>query len=356
MEDRFVHYQAPVNVPPHGLKASCTEIGDEYEGGALISNLQNNCLIIQSEVRGEIHSVGLTQHGQATFIGSLSYNSQSDESYFNLNGLYDEFNDDIAVHYGLGDGVAHTQKTRCPISFLNLETQAIVTDATISNWSDSDPLCIQYRMKCDNKQLLVGHRDGTMSMLDIRSGGITNTSLSYEGFGSISAIQQLAINDHLLVAKGSFGACRVFDVRRMTNNKKKKSQREQASVWNLLPQADVHLTRSTNCTGIAVDPIESVVISPYATQKNEVMAGVWSIESGILLRTIKLDNQSGGGTGRDCPLFCEMNSQITPGFRISDNDESIPVITSSRWGVWYKSHSSAACLPPGASGIKQLSF
>ena len=47
MEDKFVHYRAPVNVPPHGLQASCTETGDEYEGGALFSNNQNNCLIIQ---------------------------------------------------------------------------------------------------------------------------------------------------------------------------------------------------------------------------------------------------------------------------------------------------------------------
>lgn len=328
--------------------------------------------MFRSEVPGEIHGVGLTQHGQATFIGSLSYDSESDESYFNLNGLFDEFNYDTVDYYQLGDGgihdfcfgagnslvvaFAHTKTSGYPISFLNSETQTHIADATIANLSDSDPLCIQYRIKCDNKQLLVGHRDGTMSMLDLRSGGIINTSLSRGGFGSISTIQQLTTNDHLIVAKGSFGACRIFDVRRMTNNKQNKSQCERASVWTLLPRTDVHLTKSTNCTGIAIDPLESVVISPYATQNHEVMAGLWSVGSGTLLTTIKLDNQLGDSTGEDCPLFCELNSQITSGFRMSYVNESSPVITSSRWGVWYKSHSSAEYLPPGAGGIKHISF
>lgn len=305
------------------------------------------------------HQRGLSENANKVLhIGCVTYNPHHDQSNFILHGLFNDGGPDVSSEYSLVDGgihdfcfdssavaFAHTAD-KAAVSFLNLETHVITQQRTCSNWSDSDPLCIQYRNKKGNKQLLLGHRDGNMSLIDTRSTATQTTSETCSNFGSVSSIQQLTNKEHLIITKGSFGTCQIFDTRRLG---------KKSSLLKLQPSSDVHCTKSVKCTGLAVDPSESVVLSPYASQQNDIMMALWSIDSGKLLRTIKLENED-SNVGEGCPLFCELKSEITGGFKMRCINQSTPVITRSSWGVWYKSRSASSNLPPGAGGIHHICF
>jgi hypothetical protein len=360
MENIYVHHRAPVSIPAQGLEAYRLERGSS----------QDNCAAIF--VPGKVYGVRLAQHeAENLYIGCVTYYAPSDESGFTLHRCFDD-NMYTTDRYKVVDGgvddfcfgganlstvvFPHVTESRAAVTFLNLETQRVHKQQS-SNWSDSAPLCVQYRThsndNCD--QLLLGHRDGTLSMIDIRSSDTQFATSCADDFGSVSSILQLKTNEHLIVAKGSFGSCCVFDVRRMNNNNKRDlSRHQQASVFKLLPPNDVHYTKSTNCTGVAVDPLENVVIAPYATETNQVMASLWAIDSGKLLRTMKLEDAS--TLDNHCPLFCELNSTSTCGFRMSSTNELTPIITGGRWGVWYKSRSASSPLIPGTGSIHHISF
>lgn len=317
---------------------------------------------------GKIHAARLAylpihsspRNHNRLYIGCINYDLQYDQSRFILHGLYDPREKETHYYNTVDGGVhdfcfgqnnkpvvalAHTSDRRAAVTILDLDKATECE--TISDWLKSDPLCVQFRRNQANNQLLFGHRDGTLSNVDIRSAGVQTTSLSRDDFGSVTSIHQLN-REHLIIAKGSFGSCQVLDMRQLN---KKKSQ-----VLMLQPSPDVHYTKSVNCTGLAVDPFESLVMSPFVSKKNEVKMALWSLDNGNLLRTIKLESDADSNIAGDCPLFCELKSEITGGFRMSCTDESTPTITGNKWGVWYKSRSASSSLPRGAGGIHHISF
>ena len=300
-------------------------------------------------------------------IGCVTYDSKNDQSHFALHCLSDHKVPKLSSIYheitcgGVNDfcfggpnihsaAFACTTRRGAAVSLLNLCTNQIITHKLGTQLSDSDPLSIQYRVNQSDDTLLCGHRNGIVSMIDTRSASFKMVvSLSrYDfklKFGSVSSIHQLCSNEHLVIAKGSFGSCCIFDMRRCG---------KPSSLLKYCSPSDVHCTKSVNCIGLAVDPNESVVISPYVTQKNEVMAALWSIRSGQLLQTLKLD-YSTNDDGR-CPLFCELKAPYTSGFRLSLANKSSGFIERKNWGVWYKIGSVSEQLPAGAGGIHHLSF
>lgn len=323
---------------------------------------------------GNIHGIRLahlkkySEYYGGLSIGCVTYDSMSDESYFALHCLSDDEIPKLSTScYELSCGdvndfcfgepkspaaaFALTTREGAAVGLLSFYTNEVITRRMSTELSASDLLCLQYRFNEANNTLLCGHRNGIVSMMDTRSARSKKVvSLSRDGFelefGSVSSIHQFRRNEHLVIAKGSFGSCCVFDMRRCD---------AQSSLLMLRAPSDAHYTKSVNCAGLAVDPDESVVISPYVTQKNEVMAGVWSIWSGQLMQSMKLDYSASIDDDR-CPLFCELKSTCTNGFRLSPTDESPAVITRKNWGVWYKIRSASERLPAGAGGIQHLSF
>ena len=213
----------------------------------------------------------------------------------------------------------------------------------------SEALSIQYL----GDQLLCGHRDGSVSLHDRRGSlGYQVSTPAITANGSSTSIYTLR-DGNSVVVKGSFGSCRVLDVRKLQNSNSGSSS--TATLRNLcIPTSLVHKTKSTRCTGVAIDPTESIVISPYAGQ-NSVSFALWCMKSGTFLRSIDLgmkDNDT------QLPPFCELSSKTTPGVSIKQSRGSTgpQIAIESNFGIWFKSGPMNPSSPPTCGGIHHLSF
>ena len=250
-------------------------------------------------------------------------------------------------------------------SFLDILTGSCISIR--DNWCHSEPLCVQFRRNDNKNQVLFGHRDGSVSLIDRRSGDALFASDTYPGesFGSATSIQPLKKDDNLVVCRGSFGACRIFDLRRLSNNNDRHSRYQQSTVVEMsIPDSMVHQTRSVECTGLAIDPSESIAIAPFANHDNDILFAMWDISTGELLRTLNL-NSSIRHTRPDALIndipspiqFCELSNAITSGYEMLCGKNS-PIIssTSSSWGLWYKTNVFSDSMQPDGGGIHHITF
>mmetsp|Transcript_29063 Transcript_29063/g.61853 ORF Transcript_29063/g.61853 Transcript_29063/m.61853 type:complete len:227 (-) Transcript_29063:186-866(-) len=226
-------------------------------------------------------------------------------------------------------------------------------------------MCLQFRRKNKKNNILFGHRDGSVSMIDTRSADAlfaTNLSMPGASFGSVSSIQPLQ-NENLAIAKGSFGSCRVFDLRRLSNSyDASSSQYQQSTLFEMLiPDSMVHPTKSVRCTGLAVDPTDSIAIAPFASHNNDIHFAMWDIGSGALIRTKKVNQLKtpDAGTDNSSSSFCELSSVLTSGYEmLCKKDSKVPVISSegSTFGLWFKTNVLSDSSSPDGGGIHHIRF
>ena len=299
------------------------------------------------------------------------------------------------------------ENTTRDISMSILDTTTMTFLNQTENWTDSEPICLQYqRNDNDVNSLLLGLRDGSLALVDTRSSSAspvvastTTPNNNASKFGSVTSVQPLQ-DGRLVIAKGSFGSCRIFDVRRMNNNRDKslvRQQKQQQQSPSLLmelhlPDSIVHPTKSVRCTGLAIDPTESVAIAPFAASSDhnggfgDIMFALWDVTSGALLRTMSIsqafnrshnqtesslgDTTAAGNNKGYAPLFCELSNVVTPGYEMSCKNNNFdgnyygnrPIISSKEisFGLWFKTNVESPCDPsspqPDGGSIHHLRF
>jgi len=241
----------------------------------------------------------------------------------------------VAFAYG-GDAMG--------VSIQNIASDAFVA-GSYRGGLHSEPLCLQFQPNSFNDNLLLGHRDGSISMLDIRSRDVLfahNSGLSKPGvssFGSAASIRPLKRDNNLVVAKGSFGTCRLLDIRKLSNNID-SSRHRHSTVFELsLPDHILHKTKSTRCTGLAVDPDESIAVAPFAGQNGDIHFAVWDIcSTGRLLRTLNLNDSLGkrsSDTSGKNAAYCELSDVVTSGYEM----------------IWFKTNLSISNTVAGAAPL-----
>lgn len=239
-------------------------------------------------------------------------------------------------------------------------------------WVNSEIMCIQY-LKENNNTVLCGHRDGSLSVLDKRSGDMFNTGkMENSGrlLGSITNI--LPLRNDLVLVKGSFGSSRLLDVRCLKNRRMgDASNNDQALLAELTaPGEVVHEMLSTRCVGCAVDPTERMTIAPFVSKQNELIFGLWCNITGRYIRGIEMDCENlikdivpytdmGTGTAITAArsVFCELSATITPAFSMhtAHRDEEPRVMaTKGSWGLWFKTGSLST--PVSGGGIHHITF
>ena len=360
--NNWVHYQRP----SYGTGYS------ELECISLSSSKQISC-------------VRLATNGQNFFVGYTVHDKQNDQHSFSLkqtmhNMVHEEEDVAVEVTYALVSPVndfcfarnsakqingsnstesvvfAHGDNSDVNASFLDV---TVGSYTSIRNrWSQSEPLCVHFRSNNESNHTLFGHRDGSVSMLDSRSSNdVLFLNPPSASFGSVSNLLSLQNNDNLMAVKGSFGECCIFDLRSMSISKD-QTRKIRSQILDLsLPDHILHRTRSVRSTGIATDPSESIVMAPFADLNDGIRFAVWDISTGALLRTLRLNgvdyNEAGTGRRADLPLFCELSSVVTPGFRMRyDIESDAPIVTSEGWGLWFKTNS----LPNYCGGIHHMRF
>ena len=259
---------------------------------------------------------------------------------------------------------AHGGDRKIGASFLDIATGSYISIR--DSWSKSEPLCVQFRSNNQSNHALFGHRDGSVSMLDTRSSNdALFLSLQSASFGSTASLQPFDKDDNLVAGKGSFGTCCVFDLRRMSNCSDPPRCQQSKLIELSIPDQLLHTTKSVRCTGLAIDPSESIVIAPFADQNDDIQFALWDIGTGALLRTLRLNGvdkcMTTGAGRRAATAFCELSSAITPGYGMHCNiDSDAPIITCEdrSWGVWYKTNNLINGTEPPAEGggIHHVSF
>jgi len=254
------------------------------------------------------------------------------------------------------------------VSFLDLGT-----GRPWSNYrnSGSEPICVEYRKNNSSNFAMFGHRNGGVSMIDTRSVQIqvlTSTNLNLEvdeSFGSATSVQSLERDDNLVVVKGSFGACRLFDIRKaakiVRSKEKRLTDRSTLLEFTLPDSLDIDKMKSTRCTGLAIDPTENVVIMPYASKTNDVRFTMWDINTARLIRTLNV-NSTIPTTTLDEPPFCELSSTVTAGYEMRCNDDSndtpVTSMVDGTRGLWFKTSRRVGSdtAPAEGGGIHHIRF
>ena len=242
---------------------------------------------------------------------------------------------------------AHTKQThygmnKSRISCLDMDAGRI--NQTVIQHDRAEILCLQYL----GNHLLCGHRDGSVSLHDDR---LRNLSCqpNLPDFGSATNIQPLR-DGNTFVVKGSFGSCQIIDARKLGD----ESQRVAPLIDLRVPVSFlVHDTNSTRCTGVVVDPTETLVVSPFAGNGN-VSFALWCTKTGRFLRSIDSGITRNNG---QLPLFCELSSTATSGFAIkqSRRGSTWRIERESEFGIWFKGGMNPVS-PANCGSIHHLSF
>jgi len=293
----------------------------------------------------EIFRVGLSQIGVCYVSRRLKV-----ESSFDIN--------DITSHPSFGRGSALLSlATRVSRNSKELVLCYDVEKETslktqIGKYPKSDALCLEH---LDENTVLFGHRNGAISLLDVRNGAVHKVSSADQNGGSTKSLLPLACGN-IFIAKKLFGDCHVFDLRKTEARRNDDSLR---MIWNLVtPVGIADRMLSSCCTGIAVDPSEKVVISPFSDHNRLGHVGFWSLTSGRLIGSKAINTLASAQSGSRTNLpHCELRSTVTPSWKI-DTSQRKHCVTSCKnsWSLWFKSWEVEPNAPHCMGSIHQLTF
>jgi hypothetical protein len=230
------------------------------------------------------------------------------------------------------------RSTLSPI-FLTLEDgrQGSLRSLNVQNFPQSDALRVE--MTCDKeKYVAFGHRNGQVSLLDLRQSHTCCSILQYMGesstsplLGSATDLKFLSSNQQLAV-KRSFGSTQLHDLRQISSlsaNHHHHSRRNPSVVHNfVVPSNNILATASATCNGLAVDPsCQQTLMTPYINPNHQAVLGFWSLRSGVFVgSTVLAKNRE------DDTIFVEVCSTTTASFSSHSKQKMDP----SQFGVWLK--------------------
>lgn len=215
----------------------------------------------------------------------------------------------------------------------------------------SDRICVTQT----SNMLLYGHRNGNISMSDIRCQDCWNLPSSYAekskslSFGYVSSL--LTQDDNIVVSRGSSGNCNVYDIRRNGLS---------SLLWKLqLPRDENVPMKSSFCSGLAFDPMGKVAITPFVATDSKTRFGMWSLTNGRFISSVDGLNSSGPPVNQP---FCELSSTITQAWEIKQiyGTSNEPRYECQRgrgqWGLWFKSNDVPPDVTLQAGGINHITF
>ena len=232
------------------------------------------------------------------------------------------------------------------------------------NAPKSDALCIERSLE----RFYVGHRNGYLSVVDLRTNDTNSFATTRDSSaGSLTKVMVMADGNQIL-AKHSFGSCFLWDLRML-------GQERNGSVSPVLhlkvPKHVIHTTKSSRCNGVALDPTQSIAISPFVNKQDEqACLAFWSTSSGTFIGYRKLELQQSiesnatetkqAHTGSGMSL-CELSSTLTPGWKpfSSSVDGDMVEPNHDSWGLWFKFGSSIGArtkVPNFVSSIHHVTF
>eukprot|EP00536_Pseudo-nitzschia_multiseries_P009092 jgi/Psemu1/199925/e_gw1.247.47.1 len=276
----------------------------------------------------------------------------------------------------------------------NTYTNSPVRSINVRNFPQSDALRIEMMCKHQEKLLGFGHRNGQVSILDLRATGTVCSILQCEDKTpgqTLGSVSDLAFrsegsgfggghrhqHQHQVLVKRSFGSCQLHDLRKSsTSSPGDSNSRHHTSttvVHNMVvPPNEINATLSANCNGFFLDPnSKRTMMSPYiANPSGDARLGAWSLDTGLMVgsRLLMKKKNSNSLNGRaeheHDSLYVEVCSQTTPMVVSNSNsnhhqpsDTNFDVPSSSSFGVWLKCGAfTTQSLPSKVGSLQQLSI
>ena len=235
-----------------------------------------------------------------------------------------------------------------------------VSSFPVPKFPKSDSLCVQVNQDGD---AFFGHRNGQLTIYDEYDQVCCSTKPS-QAFGSITSINVLD-DCNLVLARGSFGSCRLYDVRKMGMD---SYYQEDPAVVHEFTFPDHQSTErlTTRCNGVATNSTKNVAISPFVNGEEVPCLGVWSLHSGQYLGSKKLayslEDEMTPATSTWGVAWIELCQTITPAWRWKDECKERPVraveSVPGSFGLWYKCGQSIAgpTIPLEAGSIHHVYF
>jgi len=199
----------------------------------------------------------------------------------------------------------------------------------------SDALCIERHAE----RFYTGHRNGWLSIVDLRTEYTDSFAPEDASAGSLTKIMVMGDGNQILT-KHSFGSCFLWDVRMMGH----ESDGKVSPLLQLrVPKSMIHRTKSSCCNGVALDPTESIFISPFANFNERACLAFWSLASGAFIGSRELcaaESMPDAETANNVVGMphCELSSTITPGWKpiTSFNGGDTVEPDNDAWGLWFK--------------------
>ena len=253
---------------------------------------------------------------------------------------------------------------KCRPIFLDFETMRTLTQPR--GWRFvSEVLCVEHLNRDNSDGFLYGHRNGVVSVLDYRANVLIYTSKTNE-FGSIQNLESLAKvgKPNEFLAKGSFGSCRLFDIRKLSNaiDDFTDEQRAPALVHEMFcmdtKPSQRLATASSGCAGMAIDTTGTTLLSPCVKggEEWEVCLSCHNITSGAFLWEISLasiggrDGASNAGQTSSGSRYCELIGGATRNTGHSNEP------TGGGLGAWVKFDPQLDLSDSACGAIHNISF
>mmetsp|Transcript_27732 Transcript_27732/g.42451 ORF Transcript_27732/g.42451 Transcript_27732/m.42451 type:complete len:710 (-) Transcript_27732:57-2186(-) len=264
----------------------------------------------------------------------------------------------------------------------------------LQKFPQSDVLCIEHHQQASSTKstLLCGHRNGQISIVDRRSritSGILGTDSSSSWlsskkkgnkrnnsvgsttaaatFGSTTKILTTPGESNNVLCKGSLsGSCRLYDIRKLGTATKSRGNGSYCSsmVWDMAVPSDLLCPTglsSSCCSGLAVDPTCTIVISPFVNTHKDPCLGVWSLSTGefvgsrsVVPPSSSSSNNNNNNRGLGVP-YCELSSTVTNAYEMSVSREYCNTTRSSdMFGLWFKCRSVVPNAPVALGSIHHV--
>eukprot|EP00521_Asterionellopsis_glacialis_P010362 CAMPEP_0195307894 /NCGR_PEP_ID=MMETSP0707-20130614/37945_1 /TAXON_ID=33640 /ORGANISM="Asterionellopsis glacialis, Strain CCMP134" /LENGTH=679 /DNA_ID=CAMNT_0040372147 /DNA_START=176 /DNA_END=2216 /DNA_ORIENTATION=- len=266
----------------------------------------------------------------------------------------------------------------------------------LQKFPQSDVLCIEHHQQASSTKstLLCGHRNGQISIVDRRSritSGILGTDSSSSWlsskkkgnkrnnsvgsttaaatFGSTTKILTTPGESNNVLCKGSLsGSCRLYDIRKLGTTTKSRGNGSYCSsmVWDMAVPSDLLCPTglsSSCCSGLAVDPTCTIVISPFVNTHKDPCLGVWSLSTGEFVSSRSVvppsssssnNNNNNNNRGLGVP-YCELSSTVTNAYEMSVSREYCNTTRSSdMFGLWFKCRSVVPNAPVALGSIHHV--
>jgi len=215
----------------------------------------------------------------------------------------------------------------------------------------SDVLCVEF-LGQNSSTALFGHRSGAISLVDKRSRSFMRVANTSEQGSVISMLVVDKQNPSSVVSKKSFGLCLLYDIRNLG------SQQRRSEVWSMSPpRGNFNPTLSSCCSGLALDPTQTILVSPFIDEERAPCFALWSLLNGQCIGT-KRPNSGATMITRGALPHCELNRTITPTWEmiVGKGDQVSIKRPKKRWSVWFKLATIKSIAPHCTGSIHQLSF